>query len=172
MTPPYCLSSKTVVIDKDAVLDELGRPSYDQRGKAIKKNVTGRVHICPSCGQIIADKKGVPLGAKDLQKKGAASTAKACTRTYLQMLPAEHDKHLARAPTGSPSRHELGRASPPGVGHEVSHAGFKWRVTACKRAALQLHEPALPLVAGPHHPEEVPAALQVPDHRRGPRAQK
>ena len=130
LLPPFPPSSKTVIVDKVPVLDEFNRPSYNKLGRPMTRNVTGRVHICPSCGQIATDKKGVPLSDKDLQKKGARSTAKVCRGTYLQMLPAEPDKPshgLDRI--AIPSVH---RAIAEKIGHEVSHAGFKWKVAACK----------------------------------------
>ena len=127
--PEYCMSSKTVVIGRETVLDEMNRPTYDRRGYKIERYITGRVHICPSCGQTIIDKKGVPLAANDLQKRGDKSVAKVCRGVYLQMLPAEADK----------KSHGLQKIAIPRdlaslsgkLGTEVNHAGFRWKVVAC-----------------------------------------
>jgi len=125
----HCLSSKPVIVDKVALVDENGYPVYDRRGKQVKKNILGRAHYCPSCGMIIRDKKGVPLAAKDLQS-GKNGTQKHCKGVYLQMLPA--------APDQKP--HALDRIKIPReldgiadkIGHVVNHAGHQWKVTACE----------------------------------------
>lgn len=127
--PEHCLSSKHVVVDKVAIVDEMGYPVYDKRGRQAKRNILGRVHYCPTCGQIIRDKKGVPVAAKDLQS-GSKGTQKICKGVYLQMLPATPDQ----------KSHALDRIKIPRelegiedkIGHEVNHAGHRWKVAACK----------------------------------------
>ena len=131
ITPLHSISSKSVVVDSVAVLNERGYQEYDKAGRPIRKTIFGRVHYCPSCGQLITDKKGVPLSAKDLQSGTNKSTAKNCRGVYLQMLAAAADKKRS---------HGLDRIAIPGelfglndkIGTEVNHAGFRWVVKACK----------------------------------------
>ena len=92
VAPLHCISSKAVAIEHQSVLDLRGYPTYDKKGNPIRKAIYGRLHYCPSCGQNITDKKGVPLSAKDLQSGTSKSTAKNCKGVYLQMLAAPADK--------------------------------------------------------------------------------
>ncbi|SIO37009.1 clan AA aspartic protease, TIGR02281 family [Singulisphaera sp. GP187] len=125
----HAVSSKNRVVDKSPVLNEFGQQTYDRLGRPITKNVTARVHYCPSCGQVVRDKKGVPVSEKDLTSKKNV-TQKVCKGVFLQMLPAPADR----------KSHGLVRIALPAElasianrpGHEVKHAGFKWVVRECK----------------------------------------
>ena len=126
--PKRCLSSKSMVVDKEIVVDENGYPVYDRLGRPVKKNIIGQVFCCPSCGQVVVDKKGVPVTAKDLQS-GKNTARKHCERTYLQMLPAGADEKpyaLDRIAIPRDLVHLVDR-----VGHVVNHNGKRWKVTAC-----------------------------------------
>ena len=126
--PDHCLSSKHVVVDKVAVVDEHGYPVYDRMGRQKKKNILGRVHYCPQCGEVVRDKKGVPLGERELQS-GTKCTQKVCKGTYLQMLPATQDqKPYALDRIKIPPQLE---GIEDKIGHVVNHAGHRWKVTAC-----------------------------------------
>ena len=126
--PEKCLSAKTAVIDKVTLVDDKGYTIYDKLGRPKKKSIFGKVYCCPSCGEVIVDKKGVPVTAKDLQA-GRGTTQKFCERTYLQMLPAAADEK-PHALDRIKMPHEL-RGVADRIGHIVNHGGKRWKVTAC-----------------------------------------
>jgi hypothetical protein len=126
----HCLSSKSVVVDHVQIVDDKGYSLYDKNGRAVRKFVFGRVHYCPSCGQVVSDKKGVPLAAKDLQSNTKKSTQKTCRGTYLQMLasgPEKKSHGLDRIPVPSQLATIGGK-----IDAEINHGGYKWVVKACK----------------------------------------
>ena len=136
----HALSSKNAVIDTEYVVDDRGNVLYNGMGRAVKKNITARVHTCPNCGQIIRNKKGTPLGPNHLKKINAQSSAQTCQGTYLQMLPSgpEAPPHGLQRITFDEIRsphagRELGSLDGyvDKIGTEVNHGGFKWVVKKC-----------------------------------------
>ncbi len=80
-------SSKTVVVDQVKLVDENGKVQYDRRGYPVMKNVTGTAYYCPSCGQVMKDKRGVPMGEKDFRNINDSSSQKRCKGMYAEEVP-------------------------------------------------------------------------------------
>jgi hypothetical protein len=95
--PKKSPASKSVVVDKIAILNEKGYLTYNKRGEPAMSNVTARVFCCPKCGTVARDKKGVPLGEKDLSSKSKTGKQLRCVGTYMEMIPvAERPKDHGR----------------------------------------------------------------------------
>ncbi len=105
-------SSKTVVVERVAVTDEYGRGMYDKRGKPVMRTVMARVHYCPSCGQVIRDKKGVPVGEASLSAKPKGATQKRCIGRFMVALPNPENPQERPATPSIPCRDGTPRRRP------------------------------------------------------------
>ena len=124
----HAVSSKTILLDREPLLDEFDRPVRDASGTPVTRAITARVHYCPRCGTVCRDKKGVPLAARDLSVASKNTRQKRCLGTYLQAI----------ADPDHPEAHGLDRLCPvPGPhadkapGQSVNHLGTRWVVRAC-----------------------------------------
>jgi clan AA aspartic protease (TIGR02281 family) len=78
-------SSRNIIVDQVLVKDENGNNVPDGNGGLKKKCVTDRVFSCPKCGNVIRDKKGVPVSASTLSKNKMT-----CEGRYLQQMSRDH----------------------------------------------------------------------------------
>ena len=60
--------SRAVVVDRVKAVDANGQAIPDGNGGCKMTNVTAAVFTCPKCGNVLRDKKGVPISANALSK--------------------------------------------------------------------------------------------------------
>ena len=147
-------------------LDENGRPRYNRRGEPIMVNVTARVHYCPACGTVARDKKGVPLGEKDLSAKGKGPRRSRARGIYMQQF-ADPEKKARRA-RPMPLMSRFGDKKP---GQEINHAGRKWVVRECKEPLYNYTSRPCRWSPARIIQKKMRRFFTVPHHRRGARAE-
>jgi hypothetical protein len=121
------ISSKNAIIDKVQVKDEHGYPKYDSHYKPVTKAVLGRVHTCPKCGSVVKDKKGTPVGAKDLTSNKGAKR-KCCEATLLKSIYSVERPNDPGGQTISPIPEEFSQRKP---GSKVKYLDREWLVQTC-----------------------------------------
>lgn len=123
------VSSRVAVVDQEDVTDDKGYKVYDQRGYPVRKNVKARVHYCPKCGQVVRDKKGSPMSAKELSA-GSSVAQKICQGMYLRAVASPPEKKESGIDVRPIPRGRDTSSWKPGK--DVKHNGKDWIVTACE----------------------------------------
>lgn len=123
----HAVSSKNIVVDREEVKDENGRTKRDRSYNPITKPILGRVHYCPRFGQIVGDKRGTPLAAKDLTSSKKVEQ-KTCKARYLKSIWSAERPGVPGGETlySMPSKHADKK---PGT--KVRHEGREWIVCQC-----------------------------------------
>lgn len=124
-----CMSSKTVVVDIVNEKNEFGRD-------VASKLVYGKAFCCPKCGTVIKDKKGVPVGEKNLSSSTKGVTQKSCQATYAQEIATESRAknegmdRLSPVPDRFASKRPADRKSGRPA-DEFTMGGRRYRVMSC-----------------------------------------
>jgi Type III restriction enzyme, res subunit len=78
-------TAKSIVVDQVKDVDANGQAIPDGKGGCKMKYVTAPVFTCPKCGNVLRDKKGVPIPANAISKNKMC-----CDGRYLREIPREH----------------------------------------------------------------------------------
>lgn len=127
-TRKHALSTRHMIVDRTPVLNEYGRQAYNNFGSPVMKNVVARVHYCPKCGEVIRDKKGAPMSAKELSS-GSSVAQKTCQGRFLRAVappPEKKESGIDWIPI--PRNRDTSSWEP---GKKVTHKGHEYVVTAC-----------------------------------------
>ena len=127
--PPCGRSEKLVKIE--LATDEQGRAICGPDGRQLTTKVFASTYKCPACGEIILDKKGVPMGAKALSAKGKTASQQRCKAKYLAPVHDPESKEVQGSDRISSSHRAFSVYADREPGSIVKFAGRSHEVRQC-----------------------------------------